>query len=59
MFLGELRRLQPLRQEYEKIRTNLMTSTKLLETIVDSMKHSPLQVINSEIEQLEKVILIY
>lgn len=56
-FLAELGRLQPLRKEYEKTSKNLLSVKKRLETIIDSIKNSPAQVLMSEIQQLEKVIL--
>lgn len=35
-----MRRLQPLRQQYETLKTELNTAPRRLETIRDSLKHS-------------------
>lgn len=52
----EIRELQPIRNKYEKLRNNLFTSTKRLDSVVDNLKHSPVHVLTSEIQTIEAEI---
>jgi hypothetical protein len=58
-FLDELRQLQPLKQAYDKLRNQLATAKRRLETIQESLRHSPVQVLRDEITEIEQVKYIY
>ncbi|KAI1727452.1 SMC proteins flexible hinge domain-containing protein [Ditylenchus destructor] len=53
---GNFQRLQPQRQQYDKLKNQQNIASRSLQTLVDSLKHSPMQILTSEITQFEQDI---